>query len=257
MIPESVSLPALNLVKGISQLSSRLLDWDDLEMVLEFRESIFAKLPSQFRLQNPDTDDIETAELNWAKRHLLEPGLTLGVFCSQKLIGFASLLLPENALPGDASQLLGLSDAQIARSATMASCMIAPEFRGMRLQSKLLSWRKDVAAIRGRTLLVAMTACGNVYSLRNMLNIGMSIQWVGELKPSRWWQVLALDLCEQSRIDRKLQFDNHVCVQLDDFTKQAALIADHFEGIGIVLVPDSSGAFREHFEFARNLAKAC
>jgi hypothetical protein len=252
----AAELPALNLARGLSHFSSRLLSWEDREMVLGFRKSIFALLPAQFRLLDPALDDIEHAELQWAETYLRSPGLTLGVFCHGKLIAFASSLLPRAQGGGDPSRLLQLSDADIERSAQMSACMVAPEFRGMRLQSKLLNWRKDMAILSGRTLLVSMTACGNIYSLRNMLEIGMSIRWIGELKRQRWWQVLALDMRARRQGDAKMEFSSHVCVDAENYTKQAELVGKGFEGLVMLFRPDAAGNVRGHFEFAKRISEA-
>ena len=158
-----VALPLLALPRGLLQLSSRLLTWRDHEDVLAFRRQIFLTLPRKFRVTDPDCEDIETAETRWAQTHLCHQAITLGIFHGSKLIAFASLIFPQGASEDDKlSRLLGLSNSDNQRSAQMAACMVAEDFRGFRLQPALLAWRRHVAALAGKSLIVSMTACGNV-----------------------------------------------------------------------------------------------
>jgi hypothetical protein len=242
-----MELPTLHLPRGLLQFTSRLLDWHDLAAVLTFRKQIFATLPPMFRLTNPDCDDVASAEFSWASKHLRDPGMTLGVFYNAEMVAFASLILPQAETGSEISRLIGLSKTEVARSAQMAACMVAEDFRGLRLQSKLLAWRRDTAIQAGRSLIVAMTACGNLYSLRNMIDAGMSIRWVGELTPRRWWQILATDL--QPDLARR-QLTDHVWVKGDDYVRQAMLTAQGFEGLAEISCPGADGKLCTQLEFA-------
>lgn len=242
-----MDLPALHLPRGLSQFTSRLLGWQDLEAVLAFRKQIFATLPPAFRLTDPDRDDVASAEMDWARTHLRDSGMTLGVFHQADMVAFASLTLPQAGVGGEISRLIGLSESEIARSAHMAACMVAEDFRGLRLQSKLLTWRRDIALRAGRSLIVAMTACGNRYSLRNMIDAGMSIRWVGELTPHRWWQILATDLHPDAANGQLL---DHVWVRGDDYVRQAMLTAQGFEGLAEISTPGVDGEMYTQLEFA-------
>jgi hypothetical protein len=244
-------LPLLHLPKGLSQFTSRLLTPDDQSVVLRFRQRIFATLPPEFRLLDPDLMAASTpsnaAEARWAQLHLSRPGITLGVFHQDQLVAYASLLLPAcEAEGGDLSRLLGLPDGDIARSAHMAACMVAEDFRGLRLQSKLLAWRRECAVRAKRSLLLAMTAGGNRYSLRNMLDAGLCVRWVGELRPGRWWHVLALDL-QQGPRNAATQ---HEWVKADDYLRQAQLTGLGFEGVAEMTRPGWHASMDTYLDFA-------
>jgi hypothetical protein len=249
-----VELPLLHLPRGLSQLSSRLLTWQDHEDVLAFRRQIFSTLPREFRLTDPDCENLESAEIRWAQTHLSHPAVTLGIFHGSTLIAFASLILPQTASEDDRlSHLLGLSDSEIKRSAQMAACMVAEDFRGLRLQPKLLAWRRHLAVLANRSFIASMTACGNVYSMRNLLEAGMSIRWVGELKPDRWWQILAMELQPPSAAPPWL---NPVWVKGDDYRQQAALTQLNYEGVVEIAEPGINGQTCNRIEFAQRAVLA-
>lgn len=245
----AVPLPLLQLPRNLSQLSSRLLSWRDHEEVLAFRRHIFLTLPKQFRVTDPDCENLETAETKWAQTHLCLPAITLGIFHGSKLIAFASLIFPQSASKDNKiSSLLNLSDFDIQRSAQMAACMVAEDFRGLRLQPALLRWRCHLAVLAGKSFIVSMTACGNVYSMRNLLGAGMSIRWVGELKPDRWWQILAMDLPTVNARPPRL---NPVFVQGNDYRQQAALTQLDYEGFVDIAETFINGQRSGHLEFIK------
>ena len=245
-------LPLLHLPNDLSQFTSRILEWHDLDMVLTFRQQIFAVLPREFRMADPECDDLVKTELDWANTHLRHPAVTLGIFNNTQMIAFASLLLPDTGAGGDISRLMGMSNTEIDRSAHMAACMVAEDFRGLRMQSRLLAWRRAVAVQAGRSLLVSMTACGNMPSLRNMIDAGMSIRWVGEFRPKRWWQVVAKDLQPGAE---NMHLAHHVWVKADDYPRQAALTAEGFEGLAEISRPGRDGKLCAHFEFAQRVMR--
>ena len=242
-----MQLPQLHLPRGLSQFSSRLMSWQDVDAVLEFRRKIFATLPKKFRVTDPDVDDVESAEMAWARQHLCEPGVTLGVFHQSEMIAFASLTFPQRGAADEIGTLMGLSAAQSARSAHLAACMVAEGFRGLRLQPKLINWRRDLALQAGRTFIVSMTACGNNHSLRNMLDAGLSIRWVGEMKPGRWWHALAMDLEPSTDTPRLI---NPVWISGEDYPRQAVMTRQGFEGVGEIIRPGLDGKLCAHLEFA-------
>jgi hypothetical protein len=243
----NIRLPQLHLPQGLSQFTSRLMSWQDVEAVLKFRQQIFTTLPKAFRVTDPDLDDVASAEMAWARQHLCEPGVTLGVFHQSEMIAFASLTFPQKGASDKIGTLMGLSDAQAARSAHLAACMVAEGFRGLRLQPKLINWRRDLATQAGRTFIVSMTACGNHHSLRNMMDAGLSIRWVGEMAPGRWWQALAMDL-ETGTDAPKLV--NPVWIKGEDYLQQAALTRQGFEGVAEIIRPGLNGKLCAHLEFA-------
>lgn len=242
-----IQLPQLHVQRGLSQFSSRLMSLQDVDTVLEFRRKIFATLPKEFRVTDPDVDDVASAEIAWARQHLCAPNVTLGVFYQSEMIAFASLTFPPKGAADKISTLMGLSDAQAARAAHLAACMVAEGFRGLRLQPKLINWRRDLAIQTGRTFIVSMTACGNNHSLRNMLDAGLSIRWVGEMKPGRWWHALAMDL-EPSTDTPKLV--NPVWINGEDYLQQAVMTRQGFEGVGEIIRLGPNGKLCSHLEFA-------
>ena len=233
--------------------TGRLLSSHDGDMVLNFRTKIFANLPTEFRVADPELDDIAGAELQWAREHLCKTSVTLGIFHHRELIAFASLVLPQNGTAHPGNPLIGLADAQSGHCAHLAACMVAENFRGMHLQTKLIHWRRSFAIRAGRSLLVSMTACGNRYSLRNLLSAGLSIRWIGERGPGRWWYALAVDLEADAEAPTRL---DPIWVHGDDYPQQVALTRQGFEGVAETLRPDTHGRPAFYIAFARRSVMA-
>ena len=213
----------------LSHLSARVLGTADTPSVLALRQLVFSTLPSSFRLSPPDPDaSIELErEMAWASKHLTTPAVSIGVFDESNLVAYATVVMPNAGYRCEIGERLALSPKNMARSAHMASCFIDPEFRGHGLQRLLLDWRLILAKAATRTLVVAMTAAGNVYSRSNLLATGLSIQQVTERAPGRFWFFLAREL----GVERTMT-GSPVWVRDSDFTRQKQLIFAGFEGVG-------------------------
>ena len=224
-----LDVPPLTFLGQCPRFSHRLLDWSDLEQVLAFRRDIFANIAPHFRVNIPHVDDVLTQELKWCEKHLVLPGITIGVFDDNRLIAYATVLLSVGKGVTDVSQLLSLNEQDLQRSAELASCMVDKHYRGLGLQASLLRWRIELATKHERSLFVGMTACGNSYSLGNMLGAGMTIRWVGQIAPDRWFQGLLLDTKNCSQV-----FDSDaLLVDSQDFATQLEWLSHGYEGVSI------------------------
>jgi GNAT superfamily N-acetyltransferase len=189
---EGIQLPNACGLKG--DFSSRLLDLDDRQKIIEFRSSIFATLPDTYRLNPLAGAALLASEKDWADHHLGRYGLTLGIFHKNKIIAYSSLVFPDVDEPCFICKTLNLSNEDILRSAILAACMVLPEFRGLGLQRKLLTWREDVSRKLGRFCILAMTADVNNYSIKNMESIGLRVKWSGEIRSGNFWLILSKEI---------------------------------------------------------------
>ena len=245
-----MELPSLNFFHQSSSFSHRLLGWSDREQVLAFRRDIFIDIAPHFRVLDPQVDDGVTHELMWCEKHLLSPGVTLGVFDEHRLIAYASILLSVEQGATQVAQLLRMNEFDLLRSADLSSCMVHKQYRGLRLQASLLRWRIELATKQGRSLFVGMTACGNSYSLRNMLEARMTIRWIGQIAPDRWFLGLMLDTQSDSQ---EFQVDA-LLVDSQDFSKQMELLACGYEGISIEFAEDAPSAEVYQLRFSKRQA---
>lgn len=224
-----LDIPPLAFSGSGLHFSHRLLDWSDLEQVLAFRRDIFADIAPHFRVRIPPVDDVLTDELKWCEKHLRLPGVTIGVFDDNRLIAYASVLLSVGKGVTDISHLLGFNEQDLQRSAELSSCMVDKHFRGLGLQASLLRWRIELATKHERSLFIGMTACGNSYSLGNMLGAGMTIRWVGQIAPGRWFQGLMLDTQSHSQVC----WSDTLSADWQDFAAQFELLDRGYEGVSI------------------------
>lgn len=235
---------ALVLPKGLKHLSSRLLALDDAPAVLALRRQILTTMRPQLRLMDAPEFSAPPVEAAWAQAHLGPRARTLGVFDAQALVGFASVVLPLPTGKDELSMRLELTPADVARSAHMAACMLAEDYRGLHLQTKLLNWRRESALAAHRSLLLAMTACGNTYSRRNLLAAGLGVRWVGELRPASWWYVLAHDLNQEHDLSGAVEW-----VDVANVPRQVALCEKGWVGVSEFVRPDHGRAGTSKLQF--------
>lgn len=224
----SNDMPLLHLPRALHHLHSRLLTPSDADPVLALRRDILRAMPPALRAVDPERGCLPDVEQAWAHTHLGARARTLGVFDGSTLVALACLLLADRTDPHDPGHALGLPQPEWDRTAHMASCLVAEDYRGLHLQAKLLNWRREVALQNGRTLLLAMTACGNEYSRRNLLAAGLGIHWVGQWRPGTWWYGLAEDIGPTAPppSDR-----DHEWVGVSNIERQQALLAAGFVGV--------------------------
>jgi hypothetical protein len=221
-------LPELQLPRALGHLHARLVTLADADTVLAFRRQVLAQMPAALRAIDPARGLLPEVEQAWAAKHLGPSATTLALFDDQTLIAFACLLQANAQDPEDPGHLLNLAAPDWPRSAHMAACLVNEDYRGLHLQAKLLHWRRHLADINGRTLLLGMTACGNTFSRRNMMGVGMAIRWIGEWRTGSWWYLLSMDLTQATRLPADTR---HEWVALGNTDRQRELIANGYAGV--------------------------
>ena len=224
----SDGLPTLHFPRALQHLHTRLLLISDADKVLSLRRSVLQTMNPALRAVDPERGCAPDVEKAWADKHLGPRAHTLGVFQGDTLQAFACLLLADEQDPQDPGHLMGLTGGEWGRAAHMAACMVNEDYRGLNLQSRLLKWRRQVAVSQQHNLLMAMTACGNTYSRRNLLDSGLGIHWVGEWRPGSWWHGLKLDLAVNPLA---LDDGQHEWVSASDVEHQRRLIAQGYVGV--------------------------
>ncbi|MBY0463644.1 MAG: hypothetical protein K2W33_01735 [Burkholderiales bacterium] len=221
-------LPALQLPRALAHLHARLLTLADADTVLAFRRQVLAQMPATLRAVDPARGLLPEVEQAWAAKHLGPRATTLALFNNQRLVAFGCLLQAHAQDPEDPGHLLNLAAPDWQRGAHMAACLVNEDYRGLHLQARLLHWRRHLADINGRTLLLGMTACGNTFSRRNMMGAGMTIRWIGEWRTGSWWYLLSMDLAQATH----LPADNrHEWVALGNVDRQRELLASGYTGV--------------------------
>jgi GNAT superfamily N-acetyltransferase len=224
----AVEVPALHLPRALGHLHSQLLSLEQAETVLALRREILTAMPAALRAIDPALGCLPAVEHAWALQHLGPGARTLGVFDGPTLVALACLRTADPTDPDDPAHLLSLPAADWARTAHMAVCLVAEAYRGLKLQSRLLNWRRELAVRQGRTLLMAMTACGNGFSRRNLLAAGLGIHWVGAWRPGTAWYAMLQDLGPEGEPPSD---HDHEWVSVSHLERQAALLAAGYVGV--------------------------
>lgn len=225
MNPSSVPF---HLPRALSHLSHRLLTLDDAPAVLQLRRETLVGMPAALRAVDPERGCLPDVENAYAQTHLGPRAITLGVFHGSSLVAFACLLLADRDDAADPGHAVGLLPGDWSRSAHMAACMVSEHFWGLHLQVRLLHWRREMAIAHDRTLLLAMTACGNTFSRRNLLAAGLSIHWLGQWRPGSWWYGLRQDLLKPLESESGV---NHEWVGVGSLDRQLELLRSGHVGV--------------------------
>lgn len=222
------TLPTLWLPRALAHLQARPLTLADSDTVLTLRRHILQTMPPLLRAVDPIQGCTPAVEQAWARHHLGEGAHALGVWNGTTLVALACLVLADPAHPQDPGHLLGLPEGEWGRAAHLAACLVSEDYRGLHLQTKLLNWRREVALAQGRTLLMALTACGNTHSRHNLMAAGMGIHWVGEWRPGSWWHGLLQDLDPAAE---PIADHHHEWVGVSQVARQAELLASGHVGV--------------------------
>ncbi len=175
-------------------LAARRLGPDDAAAVARLRAEVLAALPDpDLYVGEDDADAFVHAHLGSGAG---AAGLTIGVHdAAGALVAYGMLGLPGAGDPEHLARWIGAGSAGLAATATLASCMVAPAWRGHALQRWLTGARLALAQAHGRRRVVALVSPHNHESRHNLLACGLRITWVGD-----WHglprQGLAMDLEE-------------------------------------------------------------
>ena len=137
-----------------------------LDDILALQERAFADLPDASWLRRNSREAFALC--------LQPPHTALGAFYEGRLIAFAILFLG-----GDGKENLGLDmtmpPEDLSRVANYKIVIADPAYRGNRLQIRLGQQLEQIATELGIHTLCATCAPDNSYSLRNLLQLGYSI----------------------------------------------------------------------------------
>lgn len=214
----------------------RLLQLDDLDILVAMRNEVLARLP------NPDLHMREPNEIAYLQAHLtplaenlgtapehapMERGEIIGVFDKGQLVAYGMLGLPLPEAEDNLGKFLPIAPEIYCQVAHIAGCMVRENMRGQGLQRLLLAARLALAKIHGRTVCAARVSMHNHASRRNMQRQGMHIAWVGDIKGLRR-HILGIHL------GQPWSFDNTqaLLASSDDFDRQQTLNQQGWWGVG-------------------------
>lgn len=173
----------------------RLLTPKDVPALMNLRNVVIASLP------HPDMYVREEDEAAFVSAHIgaakgAGEGETIGVFDGDRLAAYGMLGLPSRHDPDNLGRLLGYGESRLARVAHLASCMVAPPYRGRHLQCSLLAARMQLAYARGREVCIAMVSPRNQASRSNLIREGLRSDWMGEIDGLQR-ELMAVDLTKR------------------------------------------------------------
>ena len=110
------------------------------------------------------TDDVAFLE-----RHIEAEGYILNYMSDETIAGFLIV-----RYPGMAEDNLGryLDNVELTRVTHMESASVLPEFRGQKIQKKLLQRAEELERERGTKYLMCTVHPDNIYSRRNLEQLG-------------------------------------------------------------------------------------
>ncbi len=144
----------------------RLLDVADIEQLIQFRLHIVNTL------SHPDHYRMAGEAPNFVRDHVTDKGVTIGVFRKDKLIAYGALGVPKE---GDLNRGrdLSLPNVQWPLVVHMASAMVLPSERKIRLHHWLINARLHLARALGRRHVVSTVSPWNHVSWSNLASFGI------------------------------------------------------------------------------------
>lgn len=163
---------------GEHEFYVRHLKMDDLQIILDLQEAVYASLPDQSVLQ-----PLSTAEFEYI---LNDQGIMIGVFVEEKLIGFRALLDPpleEEHLGYDC----GVAEEDFSRVLYQEISNVSPEFRGHGLQKKMAQWSMEEIDLDRYDYVCSTVQPYNIPSLKdkfsqNLVVRALKIKYVDKLR---------------------------------------------------------------------------
>lgn len=139
----------------------RDLNTSDLDQLLALHLLAHGRLDETGYLYKRDREFFE--------RHIHNEGLIVGVFCLERIIGYAAAHLPEQgrSLLG---QKVGLSGSELDWVAEGAGMSVHPDFRGLGLGDALLKFRNNGVLERGYAAIIGVIFSRNLAGLVNQFH---------------------------------------------------------------------------------------
>lgn len=113
-----------------------------------------------------------TDDRAFVERHIQEEGYTLKYVRENKIAGFLIVRHPMLAEDNLGRYLEEYSENILLKVAHMESAAVLPDFRGWKIQRKLLARAEEIERERGTQYLMATVHPDNVYSVRNLEQAG-------------------------------------------------------------------------------------
>jgi GNAT superfamily N-acetyltransferase len=168
---------ARHATDGPCGLAARLLAGADAGALHDLRRQVVGGL------RDPDFYVLEDEA--FVCKHLGPEGQTVGLFDGARLVAYAMLGLPGADAPDNLAAVMGWPAEARARSAHLASVMVAPDYRGRSLHGWLIDARIAQARALGRRHLFSMVALTNDASWTNLCRHRMFIRVIAPLEGAR------------------------------------------------------------------------
>lgn len=113
-----------------------------------------------------------TDDRAFVERHIQMEGYTLKYMLENKIAGFLIVRHPKLAEDNLGRYLADCSEESLLKVAHMESAAVLPEFRGRKIQKKMLVRAEEIERNRGTQYLMATVHPDNIYSAGNLEQLG-------------------------------------------------------------------------------------
>lgn len=154
-----------------------------------------------------------------------DQGFILGCFFGSRLIGYGLCSLPSDPAENYGT-VLGLPPEELLLVGQLEGAAVDDAYWGRGIHRLLATWRANCLIAAGYRHVCATVAPGNVWSLRNLLDTGLTVRRIGTLYGGLLRYVM------QNDVERPMQLDlaESRSLPLQDTEAQAALLDRGYVG---------------------------
>lgn len=206
-----------------------LLEKSDIENMIEL-QNIVAE-----NLENPQTFVVDSKEFILTQVLDDSMGRAIGVFAEGRLVAFRTMTFSGN----DEYHLgreLNIQESELDHVVHLEATVVHPEFRGNRLQAKMMKHTYDIIDELGYYHVCCTIHPFNYPSLKNVMDSGLTIKALDRREGSyegKWRFLLHRDI----RLDAAPQYKNFIEVENGRIQEQQELLDKGF--VGFLLIRDN------------------
>ncbi len=135
----------------------------DLDSICEIQNIAFANLTNKDLLRRNTRETLGEC--------LEDPHYTMGVFHDKRLVAFA-ILYDGGTGPENIGHDIGIPESELNNVINFKLVIVLPEYRGNKLQQKLIFKLEQIARENGKRLICATVSPLNLYSYKNFEEAG-------------------------------------------------------------------------------------
>lgn len=216
----------------------RFLDKSNIDQMIELQDEVVKNLNDAETFVK-DSRDFISDILND------EMGRAIGVFADNRLIAFRTISFPGSS-EANMGRELNIPEEELDRVVHLEATMVHPEYRGNRLQAKMMKHTFRIIDALGYFYVCTTVSPFNYPSLKNVMDAGLTIRTLsqrGGQYENKWRFLLFVD----TRYSAAKKFRDHIEVKNGRLARQQELLNQGYIGFALTRLNYPSDEFIIHY----------